>query len=150
MAATLRQTLIGLALSPLARPLTYVAWNWDWWHWYHIAGNLQSIDGQKVFAFTWISFGVALPAVGIALWLRRHYRLTPGMVFLAWGWAPLLFGTWIAISMFRSNPQIGSLADQVHFSLNIFGLMVPPIICFALYLAYLRWRDQKRGIEPRG
>jgi hypothetical protein len=135
-----RDVLVGLLVAPLARPLVYLP---------VVGSEFDEFDLALWFmVFTVCSYVIALPAIGIAVWLHRTQRLTPLMALIAWGWVPFVTGVFFELAK-THIPPAPTPTEQYRDALVSGFLMASPVITFALYLAYLRRRDQKRAHEFR-
>ena len=134
-----RLVLIGLLIAPLARPLFFVAYSF-----------LRSVpNGLRAFLIAFVfSYLIALPAIAVAAWLHRKSRLTPLSAFLAWGWIPLVWGVLAQTTVTYKYPGPTFVENLENLFVTGFSMELPFIV-FALYLVYLRRRDQKRGHELR-
>jgi hypothetical protein len=84
------------------------------------------------------------------LWLKNHFH--PWVILCSGAGISLLL-VLIALDLLYGDnewaPSDG-LSSFIHVAVFPFVKLLIPFLYFALYLAYLRRRDQNRGGEPRG
>lgn len=143
--------LVGLAIVPIGMPVSLVVQVF-------IGALVLGMEAPpppnnlvgSIFVFPYVlTLFVGLPIVAYLRWSKRltqAYVLTIGGILVAI--TTLLFLLVIVPKGYQENPKLG-IRMLVLTACSVTSLFAP-VALFALYLAFLRRRDQNRGGEPRG
>ncbi len=156
-----RDVLLGLAIVPLSTPLTFIvidylaelafsstAVNWQRMNngleiWLSIAYVSMLVAGLPGCRMAWNRWGLTAPSVASAGWFAFATLLSLAILLPLFVTEEPLTDIWNRLVTLRNG------VDLLRGVTVILALLAPfPL--FALYLAYLRRRDQNRGGEPRG
>jgi hypothetical protein len=156
---TWRAVMLGLAILPFLWAALLSA---DLSIHNYLMGASATVPTREVVRYLYTSasltFFLGAPLCSFA-WKR--FTLTPRGVLNLGGFIVLALGsialTWFLVEVLDPSVEFPrqwsdrqNLIELIHVVEGLFVLVFFPFGLFALYLAYLRRRDQNRGDEPRG